>query len=407
MGARMLSASRVVVVRPGALGDALLALPALAALRRAWPGAHVTLVARDDVLPLARAAGLADAVSAYDLPVWSHLWSDNPDGDRNLRAALGGADTVIAWVADPNGTVARQLAALGIAHTVVAPGRPRAAPDADPRQHAAAYLLGTLAPLGIPTHALAALNDVPLEQSARAGGAMASHAANAALHARPLLAPARLAPALRERVGAVWSAQGLDVPSRGVVALHPGSGGAAKCWPAERFAAVARQLAADGWRPMLAAGPADAPAVARVLADLALPATPGRIEAPQSAAEGEHPEAGDRPRPTAGFPPPVIRDLSVEMLAALLGRCAAYLGNDSGVTHLAALTGCPTLALFGPTDPAVWAPLGPRVRILCACETGRDVPAHADASSSDGEHAMDRLPLERVLATLDSILASG
>jgi ADP-heptose:LPS heptosyltransferase len=52
------------------------------------------------------------------------------------------------------------------------------------------------------------------------------------------------------------------------------------------------------------------------------------------------------------------------VLGALLSRAGAYLGNDSGISHLAAAWGAPTLSLFGPTDPAVWAPLGPRSRAL-------------------------------------------
>ena len=60
----------------------------------------------------------------------------------------------------------------------------------------------------------------------------------------------------------------------------------------------------------------------------------------------------------------MARGLSIGALASLLRRCAAYLGNDSGVTHLAALAGVPTVALFGPSDPARWSPLGPRVTVL-------------------------------------------
>ncbi len=61
---------------------------------------------------------------------------------------------------------------------------------------------------------------------------------------------------------------------------------------------------------------------------------------------------------------PTVRDLSVAGLAAFLSRCALFVGNDSGVTHLAGLLGVPTVALFGPTDPAIWAPLGLRVVAL-------------------------------------------
>jgi ADP-heptose:LPS heptosyltransferase len=67
---------------------------------------------------------------------------------------------------------------------------------------------------------------------------------------------------------------------------------------------------------------------------------------------------------------PTVRDLSVAGLTALLPKCALYVGNDSGVTHLAGVLGVPTLAHFGPTDPALWAPLGPRV-VALRSPTGR------------------------------------
>ncbi len=50
-------------------------------------------------------------------------------------------------------------------------------------------------------------------------------------------------------------------------------------------------------------------------------------------------------------------------LACWLAQASLYIGNDSGITHLAAAVGTPVLAIFGPTDPAVWAPRGPNVRI--------------------------------------------
>jgi ADP-heptose:LPS heptosyltransferase len=51
-------------------------------------------------------------------------------------------------------------------------------------------------------------------------------------------------------------------------------------------------------------------------------------------------------------------------LAGLLSHCAGYLGNDSGVSHLAAALGLPTVVLFGPTDTSFWSPQGPAVRSL-------------------------------------------
>jgi ADP-heptose:LPS heptosyltransferase len=60
------------------------------------------------------------------------------------------------------------------------------------------------------------------------------------------------------------------------------------------------------------------------------------------------------------------RDWPLRVLGAALARALVFLGNDAGVSHLAAAVGAPTLALFGPTDPALWAPVGPLVKTLRA-----------------------------------------
>ena len=62
----------------------------------------------------------------------------------------------------------------------------------------------------------------------------------------------------------------------------------------------------------------------------------------------------------------VARGLGLRTLGAVLARAGLFIGHDSGVSHLAAAWHAPTLALFGPTDPALWAPVGPRVRVLRA-----------------------------------------
>lgn len=115
------------------------------------------------------------------------------------------------------------------------------------------------------------------------------------------------------------------------LALHPGSGSRAKNWPAARFASLARFVAPQRW--LLVRGPAD-DAAAEVMEKV-----PGAL---------------------------VARDLPLRVLASVLARAGAHVGNDSGVTHLAAASGAPTIALFGPTDPALWAPIGPRVRVIAA-----------------------------------------
>jgi ADP-heptose:LPS heptosyltransferase len=116
------------------------------------------------------------------------------------------------------------------------------------------------------------------------------------------------------------------------LALHPGSGSPRKNWPPGRFADLARALVPTG--PFLAVrGPAD-----------------------EQAAE-----------PLLGLPNAVLADgLHPRQLGALLARAGLFVGNDSGVTHLAAAAGAPTIALFGATDPAQWAPIGSVVRVVRA-----------------------------------------
>lgn len=120
------------------------------------------------------------------------------------------------------------------------------------------------------------------------------------------------------------------------VVIHPGASGARKRWPARRFAAVARGLSRDPGCRLLLEGPLDGEAVTEVQAGL-------------------NEESADWER--VG-----IENLS--RLAAVLSRCRLYIGNDSGITHLAAALGIRTIALFLDTDPRVWAPRGPRVRLL-------------------------------------------
>lgn len=116
----------------------------------------------------------------------------------------------------------------------------------------------------------------------------------------------------------------------GFLAVHPGSGSPAKSWPAEAFAALVSELSPG--RPwLLILGPAE----------------------------------GEGPPPLRRVPGAVpARELPPRTLAALVARAGLYVGSDSGVSHLAAAAGAPTLALFGPTDPAVWAPLGPKVAVV-------------------------------------------
>jgi hypothetical protein len=145
----------------------------------------------------------------------------------------------------------------------------------------------------------------------------------------PTLVPPPLqATAAEQRQAQAW----LDRLPRGFLAVHPGSGATRKNWPAERFLALVESLSMPTpW--LLVAGPAD-----------------GGSTAPFRARRDVV----------------VAQDVPVRVLGRVLGAAGVFVGNDSGVSHLAAAWDAPTVALFGPTDARVWAPDGRRVRCVSA-----------------------------------------
>lgn len=269
------------MLRPGALGDTLLAVPALRLLRAHF--GQVSLAAHLGAARLLAALGEVEHGIAFDDPSLGWIFRGEPAGQP-----------VVAWMSAP---------VTGA--WLVAPGRPpAAAAHAGEPPHCAAYLLASLAPLGIRAPALPSLASRGVPPAAEAPmGDGDTPALDAPLRVRPL-------------------------PSDEVL-VHPGSGAQAKNWPADRFAAVVDALDVP---VRLVVGEADAEPAARLEAAL------GR-----RLAWLEHP--------------------SLSELAARLAGCRAYLGNDSGVSHLAGLCGARSVVLFGPTDPRIWRPLGPRVHV--------------------------------------------
>jgi len=129
-------------------------------------------------------------------------------------------------------------------------------------------------------------------------------------------------------------------PGPPVIALAPTANWTGKVWPPERFVALYRQLAAGplpGARVAVFAGPGEGE---RALAAPVLAALPGAID--------------------------LCGTLTLAEAAACLARCALFVGNDSGLMHLSAAAGTPTLGLFGPTPSAEYAPAGRRTAVAIA-----------------------------------------
>ncbi len=147
------------------------------------------------------------------------------------------------------------------------------------------------------------------------------------------------------------------------VGLAPGAGGRIKCWPLERYASVARHVAAQGGVPVFLLGPEEA----GLQAGLA------------------------QMMPTARFPLQDAGDDATPALTiALAGRLRAAIANDSGCGHLLAAGGAKLISLFGPTPAAKFAPVAARAIVVAAQEF-------------DGS-AMSAIPVSAVTRALDEIL---
>ncbi len=140
-----------------------------------------------------------------------------------------------------------------------------------------------------------------------------------------------------------------------VISLHPGSGSARKNWPVEKFA-----LLADRVRHSMSASPLFMLGEADAFAIKMLPCLIPDV--------------------------PVLANRTLLELASVLAVSQGYVGNDSGVTHLAAALGVPVVAVFGPTDAAMWGARGAQVVILRGC-----APTSAALAAIDPEAVLQAL----------------
>lgn len=302
---------RVLIIRSGAVGDLVLTLPVLSALKKRYCGLSIDMMGDPDRLSLLQHCGYVDKVLPIDGREFTPLFAPGgaPSGSvsqadepalRNLRSY----DAILSYLPDPDGVFAENLRRF--ASGPVLTGRSR--PTEGHRIHMTRVLMDALKPLGAGT----AVDPPEITLSSSA-----------------------VPEDVRSRPSSAETADAQILPSDcALVAIHPGSSGSAKCWPAERYVALIEGLVERGYRPVVTFGPADDAVRHRIL-----PRIKGRDVV-------------------------IAEGLPLLEIAQLYARCRAMIGNDSGMTHLAAALGIPVIALFGPTDPAVWEPRGKEVRIL-------------------------------------------
>ena len=316
---------RLLVVRLGAMGDILHALPAVTALRLAHPGWVIDWVVEPRWRALLAAGGPAEGQLNPARPIVDRLhlaaskdWRRAPFSSqtlheiRSLRQALkqGDYDTVIDFQGAIRSAVVGRLA-----------GCQRLIGEARPRERAASWLY---------TERVETEGAHVIEQDVELACDIAGD------ELEPVQPWLPVDPAAELWADSIFSQSSA---SKNIL-INPGAGWGAKRWPVERYAAVARHFAEAGFRILINVGP-------------------GEEELSRTICQ----EAGSAALPL---------QCSLAQLIAATRRVSLAIAGDTGPLHLACALGRPVVGIYGPTDPVRNGPWGSSFRVLRSPESRRD-----------------------------------
>jgi heptosyltransferase-2 len=294
---------KILVIRGGAIGDFILTLPAIAAMRSQFPQAHLEVLGYPHIIQLAMAGGLVDRASSIEARSLAGFFARNGALSEDLADYFSEFDLIISYLYDPDEIFKTNIARCSPAQFIACPHRP----DERARLHACkAYLK--------PLERLAIFEADPVP--------------------RLVISPANQAPPVSTTEVAPADAASRSQP-RFRLALHPGSGSDRKNWPEQRWATLLQKLVDQTPFDLLLVG---------------------------GEAEGERLQ-----RLAAALPPVrtrVAQSVPLAELARMLARSRGFIGHDSGISHLAAALGLPVLVLWGTTIEEVWRPPSEKVKLL-------------------------------------------
>lgn len=299
--------NRILVIRGGAIGDFLLTLPTLKALRETYPDAHIEILGYKHIAALAENRFYAQVVRSIEYGPLSGFFAIDSGLSTELADYFASFDLIISYLYDPDRIFESNLRRCGAQKLVQGPAK-----IIENGDHAARQLARPVEELG----------------------------------KRVVDLTEKIFPSNEDRQFARMFLGGSSEP---IIAIHPGSGSKEKNWPLENWIQL---LSTKGG---LCTGDAG-----NIGKHTSLLVVSGEADQTQSA-QLEHAWKHCNVR--------FARNLPLPDLAALLEH-AIFVGHDSGISHLAAAAGANCILLFGPTDPDIWAPRNENVQVLRA-ESGR------------------------------------
>ncbi|MFH0980147.1 MAG: glycosyltransferase family 9 protein [Planctomycetota bacterium] len=295
----------VLVLHAGALGDFVLTYHMLARLRSQCPVPRMDVVARSPLAKWTAGRGVIDGASDYEGFGLEQLFVEPPDADMPMAEKLRAYDLVLSFLGGDESLPASAMRRAGLTALHV---DPRPTPETlRSRRH-------------ITEQWRDALLDRDWPGRPHPGTELRIHDGE------------------RQAANARFTSM-LGTDRRPRIIVHPGSGSRTKSCPMEKLECVVAALRDHGCGVLWMVGPTEL--------------------------DWYGPEWVVRLRRFA----PVVYEEDVPSAATLVAGADRYLGHDAGMTHVAAAVGVETVVLFGPTDPNVWRPLGPRVTVISGGET--------------------------------------
>jgi ADP-heptose:LPS heptosyltransferase len=290
----------ILVIHQGALGDFILALPALETLRKTFPHAKSVIMGYPRILELVEKRFYAEKILSIDQKGMATFFVRNGSLDMPLSQFFKTFDLIVVFGKDREGTVIENLRKVCQGQVL----QINSFPPWDEKIH---------------------LTDHLLKQFSQYGFLISE--SNSRLY---------LKESDRKWAKDFWESKGVTLGERSkVIILHPGSGSKKKVWPLERFLDLAHTLQDHLSSKILAVlGPAEGPEVQRVF----------EVMGPNSFI--------------------LAKGLTLLQLASVMEGCWFFIGNDSGISHMAAALGLPTVVIFGPTDQRVWSPRGEKTFVV-------------------------------------------
>jgi heptosyltransferase III len=306
--------SKALIIHSGALGDCVLTLKLAAFLRDALNIRVVNFIGPGDYISFMPGRTAVNGIRNIHSLKIDKMFADPADfvieEDDPLLKIFGGYDWIISFLGGTGSSFEANLAYLACCTSSPEIVMLSARGPMPGNAHISDFHIDELISLKKPSLEAMGIDD-PYEIAAKAEALICPNLND-----------------VQQGLSILQAADGVKHTNDNLAILCPGSGGLEKCWHIDNYIAAAKTLAAHGFEPLFLLG--------HVEFERFDTATISRLRAAAA----------------------VVSSLNIEQVVGLLSTAALYIGNDSGVSHISGAMQLPSIAIFGPTDPGTYKPVG-------------------------------------------------